>query len=524
MKNMKSKNKILSVIIILSFIFTFFACIGEIKSPVFPTWETEFRLPLLDRSETLAEIVKDEKNIFVDSVAMLLRFDSTTTKSTTLNEMFKNDVKYDNHSVIKINSVNYIKFGILAFEDSVNLEEAKIYYGALNYTVTNHLDKPISAKFIVPGFKKNNTDTLKFEISVNPKDSGTKKIDLKNYHYKMLPEYPNGIRIEGEATIGDNYSGDSITFDLKLDSLAFNYLKGKTKPYFTKIDQKTTYLDLDKDIKDILPKVDVRGAKVYLSTNLSFNNNIEARLKNFQVLGIFKNGSSPKKLKINGKEILDTIITLNKTQILSVDNFAINEFLSPQVPDSITYMGELVFNPGNKVMEISIPDTVFYTYKLEVLSICKLDNFTRTDTSDIKALDKDQKENLDKVIGGEITIEIDNPFPIGFELVGYLTDSSFNKLIYVTREKGDGSLGDTTFSLIPAPIDASGEVTGPAANQKKFFKISKDEIQKVKEVRHLIFHVIANSTNKKMVYIRPKMRYNVRAYGQFQINVDTEKK
>lgn len=523
MRNIR-KLKILKNLLILSLIFVFFSCIGEIKSPVLPTWESEFKLPLIDRSETLAELIKNEKNIFIDSATMLIKFDSTKTESKPINEIFKDDIKFDNHSVVKISTINSLRFSTVISDDSVNLEEAKILYGALNYTVHNHLDKNIQARIAVPGFKKNNTDTLKFDIFVNSKSSATKKINLSNYHYKVLPQYPNGIYVEGEFTVfGDNYSGDSISLDFKLDSLAFNYIKAKTKPYFTEIKPSTSYIDLDKDAKDILPKVDIKGAKVYLSSNINYNDNIEVRLKNFQVIGLFKNGAQPKLLKINGKTTLDTIVKLNKTQILSVDNFEINEFLYPEVPDSITYKGELVFNPFNKTIEIFLPDTIKYTYRLEIASIIKMNDASKTDTVKIDPLDQDQKDNLDRVLGGEITIELDNYFPVGMQLIAYLTDSTYKKLIYISREKGDGSTSDTIFSISPAPVNSQGEATGQVTTQKKKFKITKEEVQKVKEVRYLIFNVIAYTTEKKMVYVRPNMKYYIRVYGSFKLNIDTEK-
>lgn len=502
---MISKRKIL---ILLFFSIFLSGCIEKIKSPIMPIWDVSFSIPVLNKTEIVIDRIKGEKGIFIDSTQnLVIKFDTTEIETKSLDEIFGDNIKFDEEFSIRPQNVDTLIFESFVSDDSVYLEELHLYKGTLTYQVENRLDKKVNLNIIIPGFTKvvgASVDTLMFSMVVNPNSSNQKTIDLKNYHYRITSNpfggSNYGFYIKGYAKIDAGYSGDSIKTRVKIDNLGFNYLKGKVKPYKDSLKTKSEYLDIDQDVKDILPKIQVYGAKVVLTPNTS-TKNLEVQLKDFQVVGTFKNSPLKKYLKIKNQSILDTIISLDQPSIeFNIDDVAINEFFNPQVPDSITYSGKVILNPNYKSIEVTFPDTLKFDVRLVAYSIFRIDNATRTDTIDIDLKDED-KDQLDKINGGSITLEIDNGLPIGFQITGYLLDEFNNKLFYFTRERGKGEASDTVFSITPAEIDNEGKVIRSVL-QEKIISLNKDEIEKIKEMKKAIVRVIYSTTNGQKVLLR----------------------
>lgn len=500
-------SKIRFLIVIL-FTFLIFGCIEKIKSPVMPIWDISYHIPVVNRTETVIDRIKGEKGIFVDSTQnLVLKFDSSDVETKSLDEIFSDNIKYDDEFSIYPQNVDTLIFESFVYDDSVSLDEFHLYKGTLKYKVENRLDKKVNLNITIPGFTKTvsgSIDTLKFEMVVNPKSSNEKTIDLKNYHYKFIQSPLGGSNygfyIKGYAKIDAGYSGDSIKTRVQIDNLGFNYLKGKVKPYKDTIKPKTEYLDIDQDVKDILPKIQIYGTKIILTPNTT-TRNLEVRLKNFQVIGTFKTSSQKKYLKIKNQSVIDTIISLDQPSIeFNIDDIAINKFLSPQVPDSISYSGEIIVNPNYKTIDISLPDSIKFDVRMVGYSIFRIDNASRTDTVDIDLKDED-KDQLDKINGASLVLDIDNGLPIGFKLTGYLLDSLNNKLLYFTREKGTGEISDTVFSITPALIDNEGKVI-QSISQKKVLSLNKDEIEKLKKMKKAVINVLVSTTNGQRVMLR----------------------
>ncbi len=527
------KKYIKEVLILIISVLFLNSCFDTPKSPVAPVWDVEVYVPIAARTETVREMIKDSKYVYIDSSTtdLLIRYDTVKTETKVLDSIFEDNIKFEDDFVIKPQNVDTVSFETFVSDDSVNLDEAKISGGRLEYKLSNYLDKPISFNITIPGFTKttpSGVDTLKFDISAGADSSSTKILELGGYDYKQLPSNPlgspgPGFYVKGYANIGAGYSGDSVSLNMKLERFSFSYLKGKVKPYKTKIEQKTVENKVESEVKDILPKLNIYGAKLVLKTNSSLTN-VEIGLRNFQVVGLFKSGASPKYLKIKGKSILDTNIVINPSNIqLNIDDFAINDFLSPVVPDSITYKGDIILNPNYKTIEISFPSSITYDASMSVFSTFKIDNASRSDSLPSKSeeieINDDVKKNLDKALEGELTIELENGFPIGFSITAWLRDSLYNKLLYVTRQEGTLSPSDTVFLITAANVDAEGKVTSASLNVKKI-KVTKDEIQKIKRAKKLYLTATAHTSNNNKVYLRANDKIQIRVYANAKVLVD----
>jgi hypothetical protein len=500
-------------------------CIDQIKSPVMPIWDVSYSIPVLNRTEVVIDRIKGEKGIFVDSAQnLILKFDTTEVKTKSLDEIFADNIEYDDEFSIKPQNVDTLIFESFVSDDSVYLEEFHLYKGTLIYKVENRLDKKVNLNITIPGFTKRvggTIDTLKFEMMVQPNSSGQKTIDLRNYRYRYttnpLGGTNYGFHIKGYAKIDAGYSGDSIKTKVQIKNLGFNYLKGKVKPYEDEIKPKTEALDLDQEIKDILPKVQVYGAKVILTPNTTMKN-LEVRLRDFQIVGTFKTSAQKKYLKIKNRSIIDTIISLDRSSIeLNIDDVAINEFFSPVVPDSISYSGKIIANPNYKTIDVTLPDTIKFNVRFIGYSIFRIDNASRTDTVEIDLKDED-KDNLNKVNGASLTLDIDNGLPIAFQITGYLLDAQNRKLFYFTREQGTGAPSDTVFTITPASIDNEGKVS-QSATQKKILSLNKDEVEKLKRMKKAIIYVVFSTTNGKKVLLRANDRIKLKLTSSVSLRV-----
>lgn len=504
---MISKNQIL-ILIIFIIILLISGCIQNIKSPVMPVWDVSYHIPVINRTETVIDRIKGESGIFVDSTQnLVLKFDSSQVETQSLGEIFSDNIKYDNEFSIRPQNVDTLIFESFVSDDSVYLEEFHLYRGTLVYQVENRLDKKVNLNITIPGFTRNvsgSVDTLKFEMIVGPNSSSQKSIDLKDFHYRFTQNpfggSNYGFYIKGFAKIDAGYSGDSIKTKVQVNNLGFNYLKGRIKPYKDEIKPKTEPIDIDQDIKDILPKLQVYGAKLILTPNTS-TRNLEVRLKDFQIVGTFKSSSQKKFLKIKNQSILDTVISFDNPSLeINIDDFAINDFLSPVTPDSITYSGKIIVNPNYKSIEITLPDSIKFNVRFVGYAIFRIDNATRTDTIEID-LKQEDKDQLDKVNGASLILDIDNGLPIGFRITGYLLDSLNNKLLYFTREKSTGEISDTVFTIIPALVDNEGKVIR-SVSQTKIISLDSGEIEKIKRMKKAVVSVVLSTTNGQKVMLR----------------------
>lgn len=497
----------LHLLIVLT--FTLAGCIDQLKSPVMPVWDVSYTVPIVNRTEIVIDRIKGTSGIFIDSSThdLLIRFDSTRLESKLLDEVFGSKIKFKDEFTLKPQNVDTLKFESFLSDDSVSLEEFHLYKGTLRYEVFNYLDRKIDFNLTIPGFTKSvlgSLDTLKFSLVVGPKSSGSKTIDLRDYRYKFT-ENPfggsnYGFYIKGYAKIDAGYSGDSVTAKIEMDNLGFNYVKGKVKPYEVEIKPKTSFVDANQDAKDILPKVQVYGARLILTPNITARN-LEVRLKDFEVTGIYKTSPYRKNLKIKNQSILDTTISLDQQSfVFNLDDIDINDFLNPSVPESIFYKGMVIANPNYKSIELTLPDVITFSVQLQIYSIFKINYASRTDTVTIE-IDEEFKKQIDKFNDGSINIKIDNGLPIGFQVSGYLMDSLNRKLFYFTRQEGGSSPADTVFSINAGSIDSEGKVIS-SAKQEKILSLTKEEAEKIKQAKKAVFNVIVYTSEGKKVLFR----------------------
>lgn len=505
-------------------------CFDEIKSPVLPTWDVEYTIPVLSKTEIIKDRIKGSKGIFIDSTSqeLVLKLDSTKINSQSLENFFSDNISFDDDFVIRTNRLDTLEFESYISDDSVYIERMDLYKGEIEYLIKNHLSKDVDISFKINNFTKSvsgSVDTLKFFVRVNPNSSVVKKINLSGYNFNKIATNPitglpsNGIYINGIAKIEPNYEGDSISVNMKLQHLGFSYIKGKFKPYEDVIKTKTSKLDANNDLREILPKIYLYGAKLTLSPNIN-SQNLEIRLKNFQIIGKFNSNPNQQNiLKINGSTVLDTIINLSQSIIeINLDDVAINEFMFPTIPDSISYKGDIIFNPNYKSIEVFFPDTIKFTNRLVAYSIFKIDNASRTDTLDI-TLNEDDKKKLDNLYDGEFNLSYDNYLPLGFKLTGRFLDEDNNTLFYFTRERGDGGSSDTVFSISASKINSEGLTSAPTSQTKRIL-FTKDEFRKLKNAKKAILNVVFYSSEGKKVKLTANDKINFRASAKLKTNLE----
>ncbi len=520
---MISKLKFLFVIITFIYIS---GCIDQIKSPVLPVWDISYTVPIVNRTEIVSDRIKGISGIFIDSTTndLLIKFDSTKLNSKPLDKIFEDKIKFEDEFVLKPQKVDTLKFESFVSDDSVYLEEFHLYKGTLNYEVFNYLNRKVALNVTIPGFTKNSTgttDTLKFDIAVPPNSSAKKTIDLGNYRYNYMQNPLGGTNygfyIKGYAKIDADYSGDSIKTKIEINNLGFNYLKGRIKPYKEEIKPKTIYVDVDDDIKDILPKVQIYGAKLIITPNTTARN-LEVKISDFEVTGIYRAAPFRKNLKIKNRAVVDTIINFDQPSIVFyLDDVDVNDFLNPQVPDSVFYKGEIIINPLYKSIDLRLPDTITYSVQFQIYSIFKIDHATRTDTVEVN-LDDNFKKQIDKINNATINIEVNNGLPLGFQVSGFLLDSLNRKLFYFTREQGGNTPSDTIFSIVAASIDSEGKVIR-SNKQQKIISLKKEEAEKLKSAKKAVLSVIVYTSEGKKVLFRSSDNITFKVISSINIKI-----
>lgn len=377
----------------------------------------------------------------------------------------------------------------------------------------------------LPGFTKqtgNTTDTLKIGGSILPNTTVQYERDLSGFVYRQPPNQPFGTTrpgfwLRGKIYLQGGSFGDSVRVFTHVENLKFSRIKGRFKPFELGVKDQTFKNSLSSDISDFISKVqfDSINVKINAFTTIDF----PIKLKKFQVFGIFKSGRTPIPLQFGLEDYIDTTIQSNTEISLNLNNLNtnINEFLS-QIPDSIKVTAQIILNPYYQTGEVNSNDTISYSFKVDAWSRFTVNQAEWTDTFDVK-ISQDIRDKLTNAQDGVITIYSQNEVPFEINLVGLLTDSIYNPLLYLTRDAITGN--DTMIFLQGAITNSRGEVISPAYQTIKI-DLDQNDIQKLSRAYKLIQRFSLSTSDQRVAEVSAKSKIFLRITGSIKIQLTSD--
>lgn len=513
----------LSILILSLFLIS---CSDKDKEIFNPIVDNLIEFSLSNRVYKIEDIVKRQSQIQIDSGKFLLRFSTGEIRKDTTLDAFNADFFNMN-----IDTTLYNFFGqvitadIIVRRDSVEIQEAELESGIINFSFTNYTTKQSVFQLILPGFTRNTgstVETLKIGGTIPPLQVVNYQTDLSNFVYKQPSNQPFGTSKPGfwvKVSIGveGGMIGDSVNLAAQIEGLRFKRIKGLFKPLSFGIKDQTFANALSRDISELIEKVTFDSIKVILRSYSTVD--IPIAIKGFRILGLFNSGKPPIYLRLGDNNFIDTTIQSNIQIVMNFDNTNsnINEFLS-KIPDSIKIFAEIIINPNYQTGEISAQDSISFSFKADAWSRFTINQATWTDTFDID-ISQDARNKLKNGKEGSIIIYTKNEIPLETELVGLLVDSSFNPLLYITKDLT--SQNDTMVFLHGAQTNSLGEVIAPSF-QNINITLDQSEIEKFSRAQKLIQRFSLSTTESRVAEVSAKAKIDLKIRGKIKIELTSD--
>ncbi len=518
------KNIILISSIVLT-ILLFNSCIDQIKEPVLPSWDVEFNIPIGNKTYTIEDFVKNQDQIEILPTKVLKFTTDTIDQDTTLDFLFSNTFDMEADTSFPVVGTT-LSFQMIAGRDSVRMDSATIESGDVEYTLRNDNPSPVFIEFVFPGFTKRTPtgiDTFKISANVPANQQVRVRTPINDYDYRQPPNQPfgstrSGIWIRGTVSSSLVGIGQNLAVNFQIKNMKFRSFAGRVKPFDLGSRKQSSENALSGELKDFIKATTFNQIALELKTLTTFTG-FDVLLKDFQIIGKYKNGLSPVYLLFNGNnKYVDTIPAGSQnTIIFSTANTNVNDFLKA-TPDSIEIQCQVVINPKYNSGKIRSSDKISFSIVINAYSQMKIENGFITDTMELD-FSQETKDKISNSNNAALNVEISNAIPFDVQLVGYFLDKNKNKLFYFTRQTDSGSPGDTVINISSATINSAGESVSPQVSNINL-ALSKTDFEKFKDAVYLVQRFKINSAENRSVLIKATDYVKVKVNGKINYKIE----
>ena len=384
---------------------------------------------------------------------------------------------------------------------NVEIEKFRITTGNLSYTLTSRSQIRASFVMTLPSTDRSGSPVSETILVTNPNTVKTGTFSLNNttidlgtkvkHPYNLLP-ISYAITINSNDQIIAFDSNDNLNIEFKLSNPNFDWVKG----YFGQIAETIQPDSVDFNMGDFMDKITgeyhISDPSIIFNYSNSFAIPIKVAL---DVKGRKTNRSVD--LGLSPFNILypTGIITrdVSSTFVINNANSAIANLISLP-PTFIKFGGSASMNPGGMAAIGGRTNYVFgnsrFLGSMEVQVPLKfwINNLQFSDTLDNFLSSKDSGNNSFSPSDMDYTsldVTVNNGFPLGVSLKMILYDSVAKDTLKSVR---------ATNLLTPAPVDASGVVTGKATSVTRF-EVSTAFFDAAKKADKIIFVFTLKTTD-----------------------------
>ncbi len=531
---MKIKTKALIFFILLVSIT---GCVKLPNDVIAPQWDTEFNIPITNKTYKLADIIKPQKYIKIGDDSSYIFYSDTYNYSTGVAEYLDQSNETNSEEANIIASNNEIDV-YLKFPGKLKLSKAEFKEGILKfYSLNISNSESVTINIRIPGLTDPSGQVITSQLTLAPGDSGTVVRLLNNCKY-VKPSYQpdsldNGFLAKITASSNSNTAETYISF--VTSGFIFRSATGYLPPKTLNQVNSSLKFDLGNDISNFRGNIYLTGAQLKLKAEyVSVNSDpFELELRNLQVTGkslndnqlaqlVFKNTSgtsSPASTTINVR--LGTVDT-----VFDESNSNIDDFIS-FLPDEMNITTLPVMNPDNDktyktvTEEDSIKMVSYLTTKgidLNSNAMLSIKRSTLKDTVEMN-IDQSDRNSILNGKGANLNIQVKNYIPLTSWIKIILADQNYKPLATLTK----GTDGSDSLKFSGAQISSSGQVIANASSQQ-IINLDSVQIQSLASAHYAILSVSLETSsinqNPAHVILKASDWVEIRAAGTIKYNVN----
>ena len=452
---------------------------------VAPTYNINANLSFVDRIFTVAEMIKRNQNLTIDSVSrnILLHANSDSRGD------FVNNIKYngasENNIIIGFNRDTTLH---LKFDDSSQVRKASFISGFLNLVLRNPNSQSYNYTFKVRNLLSNSTN-LALTSSGTVSGHG-----FENYSFPLVNYYiDNGSQLinnfDFEVTTSSSLIGGLASFDYAVTPTILSSISGKIRPAETV------------EILDTVASPFGTNAPTH-TIHLTTVNKSEIVIKNYaytsivfkqaSFAGINQNTGITKRLyyDFDNSGSLDSIytITLPKRNAgepfselhldLNTNNSNILEFLG-NVPTKINYIRNEKINPANDDISISQNDSIITKFYADIPLKFSTGEYNSYRDTTFSKFTQQQISDINKIASANVQTTFTNGLALALKVRLLIEDDNNNVLLDLST-KVTNPPADSLFTVDAADVDSDGLVM-PGGEKTKVYHLilNKNDINTI---------------------------------------------
>lgn len=475
-----------------------------IKTPVTPSWDVTFTVPLVEKKYTMTDLAEDSKNVNIENNEVVFTFEEK------IDPFQVGDNLRSGGAVVN----KTVTFGTTsdgaALPDTIVVTKAVIKKGSVRVEINNSHGYGIQARFVMRDLRFNDGQPFAVNFYVQPNSRFVSdQIRLDGCQFNTTPSGGRNY-VYYDAELSGGPVGDLVDIRLEISDFIYSSLTGRLKV----IDVAFNEVNADIDLPDI-----IRGFKIgSASADLTIFNGIRfPALLDMSIRGMNEDGESAS-LSIPTMNVASAPSQGNpSTTIANIRNM---EKIVNLFPSRIDFSGHARL--GDNITQAGITEWDELSGKIlfKAPMIFTLpDTVIETDVDTLK-IEKDARDQFKNIHYASLVTQVGNHLPLGFTLSVFFSNSIGDKGIY----QNPSSL-KKDMVINPAPVSGSPGVVTQEAGSTFNLSLNKEEWKVFQDsVVYQGIRIVFPGTSKQMVRIRPTDYIYAKTRAEASIRTDFEKK
>jgi len=511
----------------LLIIASFFAgCLTIPSNPVIPQWDVDLNIPVVNRSYTLSDIIKKQNYISIQdsglpsNIYLIQSNDYSVAKDVTSFVQALGSQSTNDNIVSGAGS----KTLFVQFPGGVTITNAVFQSGTLTYSFTNpSATDNATVTLDIPGITING-QVLSKTIPVGASQTAAGSINFADAIYTLPQNQPAFFSNSLEIIVGAASNTPTvISLNLTTNDFFFKSATGLIPAKSLGVKSSSFSLNI-KNASNFRDKIALKNANLTLDAvyipAVNNNNPFPIEVHNLTITGIRNDGAPPLQLTIPDSAKTFIFSGANKHFDFDASNSNITSFIS-YLPDSISVSAEYIMNPNNANGTVAKGDSVKFTASFNTTSFLAISNSSTSDTTSFGNISDKDRTKIRASQSVNVSVNIQNSIPLNTTVRITILDSTYTPLFTLINN----TTGADSFSVAPASVDGTGEVTAPGSTSLTIL-LDSTQTDKFSHAQYAVVTTgVQTPGSPTPVAVRPSDAIQIQVYGgvKFRINNDNLK-